>query len=324
MNFVPSLASSMINSFKNKSPNTWNAGFSPPNIGNSSQFRGGQYGTGNDSVTASARNYGQEMLSGLQGQAGIMDPTLQLENFYTPQFLSSQSTSLGNALGGANANYQQAIRHSGRLAGQTLQQMTPAYGAASMIGQQMYRQSMGSAAGLLDTMQSQAANELSLGRSLSAEEQRMGEQSARFAMGARGLQGGNQAIAAEVLNNYNLGTNRESQRRNYAQNVYGMSEASAGNAYNQYSRPLMELMGQTSAGNLMQESWQRYGNMGPKLFNPESGYNASLISGNQRAAVDLQMAKLSADAAAKQASATSSAGKSSMFGTIIGAGISLF
>jgi hypothetical protein len=61
-----------------------------------------------------------------------------------------------------------------------------------------------------------AQNELALGRSLSAEEQRDATQSARTAMAARGLATGMGGAAAEILNRDAYGRQRESERRQFA------------------------------------------------------------------------------------------------------------
>jgi hypothetical protein len=69
------------------------------------------------------------------------------------------------------------------------------------------------------TLEGQAASDLSLGRSLSAEQTRDAQQAARAAYSARGLGDSNSAIAAEVLNLDAAATAREAQRRQFAQGV---------------------------------------------------------------------------------------------------------
>jgi hypothetical protein len=69
------------------------------------------------------------------------------------------------------------------------------------------------------TLEGQAANDLSLGRSLSAEQTRDAQQAARAAYSARGLGDSNAAVAAEVLNLDAAATAREAQRRQFAQGV---------------------------------------------------------------------------------------------------------
>ena len=65
-------------------------------------------------------------------------------------------------------------------------------------------------------LQRQATSELTLGRSLSPEEERMATQQARAGMSARGLGAGTGALAAEVLNRDAYASAREAARRNFA------------------------------------------------------------------------------------------------------------
>lgn len=65
-------------------------------------------------------------------------------------------------------------------------------------------------------LQRQAETELALGRSLTPEQERMAQQSARAGMAARGLGAGAGALAAEVLNRDALASQRETERRAFA------------------------------------------------------------------------------------------------------------
>lgn len=71
-------------------------------------------------------------------------------------------------------------------------------------------------------LQRQAEGDLALGRSLSAEQERMATQQARAGMSARGLGAGTGALAAEVLNRDAYATTREAERRNFAGNTNQM------------------------------------------------------------------------------------------------------
>lgn len=100
-----------------------------------------------------------------------------------------------------------------------------------------------------------AESDLALGRSLSAEDQRNAQQSARAAFAARGLAGGLGSSAAEVLNRQSLADQRESERRNFAgsanqmlmQNVMARRDQAANQA--------------ALGGNLMQGAGAQYGNV---------------------------------------------------------------
>jgi hypothetical protein len=73
--------------------------------------------------------------------------------------------------------------------------------------------------GLYGQLRDQASNDLSLGRSLSAEQSRDAIQSSRAASSARGLGLGQSAMAAELLNRDRFATARENERRTFAGNV---------------------------------------------------------------------------------------------------------
>lgn len=65
-------------------------------------------------------------------------------------------------------------------------------------------------------LQATAERELALGRSLTPEQERMAQQSARAGMAARGLGAGTGALAAEILNRDALASQRENERRAFA------------------------------------------------------------------------------------------------------------
>ena len=73
--------------------------------------------------------------------------------------------------------------------------------------------------GLLGQLENQAADDLALGRSLSAEQSRDAIQSARAGMAARGLGVGNSALATEMLNRDRFATQRENERRAFASGI---------------------------------------------------------------------------------------------------------
>lgn len=88
---------------------------------------------------------------------------------------------------------------------------------ASAAEQALMREATGG--GLTGQLQAQAARDLSLGRSLSAEQSRDAIQSARSGAAARGLSTGNSALAAEMLNRDRYATQRENERRAFASGV---------------------------------------------------------------------------------------------------------
>lgn len=254
---------------------------------------------GSSKVSApAARQYLGEMQSALFAQAGIQEDTIALERRWTPEWQKLQGETLRGQMGILSGLYESAMPQAARLGQMQVDAMAPVMANAGSAAMSAYQKAMGpEASGLLSTMQRQAASDLSMGRGLSPEEQSLAQQQARAAMQARGLQGGNQAVAMEVLSGYDLSNQREAQRRAYAQNVYGISQASMGNAYNQYGTPLMGLIGSTSPGGLLSGAGGMAGNYGPSIFNPESSYNAALISANRKEQMDAQVANANSKAA---------------------------
>ena len=102
-------------------------------------------------------------------------------------------------------------------------------------------------------LQQQAETELGLGRSLSAEETRDAQQSARAAFAARGLGTSMGSSAAEILNRDSAAQAREASRRNFASatnqmvtgNVFGRAGQAGG------------MLGQAAQGQLMVDPYER-------------------------------------------------------------------
>ncbi len=93
-------------------------------------------------------------------------------------------------------------------------------------GNSPYEQGLGSmfnagTSPLGQSLEQSALDQLSLGTSISPEEQRAAQQAARSAWSARGLGDSNGAIGDEVLNQYNLGRQRQQERQQFAQNAFG-------------------------------------------------------------------------------------------------------
>ena len=83
------------------------------------------------------------------------------------------------------------------------------------------------------TLRQQAEADLALGRSLSAEETRDAQQSARSAFAARGLGTSMGSAAAEIINRDAAAQARESARRNFAASTNQMV---TGNVFNRYGQ----------------------------------------------------------------------------------------
>lgn len=236
------------------------------------------------------RNYLTEMQDALRAQAGIQGQLLDLERQWTPEYLKLQEQGIGGGVDSMGRLLGQAQGVSSGLQSQFLGMQAPLYGQVGQAAMGAYRQSLDSGTlGLYDSLMQSARSDLAAGRSLTPEMQKLAEQSARQAMAARGITG-NQALAQEVLNSYQLGEARENRARQFAGSMYsaGIGQTQAANAM--YGQPLMTQMAGYSPASLVQGGAGMYGNMGPQLFQPESQYNAQLITSNRQEEMQARIA----------------------------------
>ena len=259
---------------------------------------GGALSKPGDIQAPKARSYEGEMNSALDAQAGIQDRLIGLEGQYTPKYQELQKNTLMGQMGTLSSLYGTANQYAGQLGNQYMDTMTPLYQRAGQSAMGAYGSMLGSQAmGIYNTMGQQAQAGLNAGYGLNEQQQRLAEQSARAAMGARGMQFGNQAVAQEVLNSYNLGNQRYQQNLGNAQNYLNTSAQAAGQAYQMYGQPLMTQLGSYSPSGMLGTSATFAGALGTSIFNPESQYNADLISGNQSNAMNATLANQAADSA---------------------------
>lgn len=243
------------------------------------------------------RSYLDEMQSALDAQAGIQGNLINLERQYTPQWQQLQQQNLMGAMGNINALYGQAIPQSELLQNQMLASQGRVYAGVGEQARNAYNATLDpTTAGLYSSLAGQAASGLASGRNLSDQETRMAQGSARAAMAARGMQMGNQAIAAEVLNSYNLANAREDRARQFASGVYGLGTQNAQQAMSMYGQPLMNQLGAVSSTGLIGQAGTYNAGLGAKLFQPESQYNAQLITANRQEQMQAEIANQQAKA----------------------------
>lgn len=257
------------------------------------------------------RDYKQEMLDAMSAQEAIQPRLLALEQQYTPLWQETQRKALLNQQNIQNELYAQQIPKSAELASQYASAMAPAFGQIGESARSAYEQTLDpSVRGILGTLGQQASEGLTLGSALSQAETQQAQQAARAAMAARGLTG-NQAISQEVLNTFNMGQARQAQRQQLAASVYGMGVTQAQQAMGLYGTSLMNQAQAFSPVGSYQMATGANQALGPALFQPESQYNAQLITANRKEAMDAQIAN------AQSRSALTS-GLMSMGGAIIG------
>lgn len=259
------------------------------------------------------RSYIGEMQDALRSQKNIQSDLLALETQYTPLWQQQQQSALSGQLGTLGALYGQAGGVSAGLQNAYLGLQAPLMGQVGQAARTAYQQTLDpTTAGLYSTMTNQAATGLASGRNLTEQEMQLAQQSARAAMAARGLQFGNQAVAAEVLNSYNLANAREDRARQYAGQVYGIGQQNATQAYQMYGQPMLNQMNTVSPTALIGTAGGMYAGLGAKLFQPESQYNAGIYGANQSNETQARLAN-------QQAKAGWSSGLMSMVGSLGGA-----
>jgi hypothetical protein len=255
------------------------------------------------------RSYLGEMQSALDSQAGIQGQLLDLESQYTPRYQELQKETLMGQMGTLNDLYGQAIPQSMELQSQYAQAQAPVYGQVGQMASQAYQQTLDPTTQKLAALQQQSAMEdLTAGRNLTPQQQQLAQQSARQAMAARGLSG-NQAVAQEVLNSYQMQDARENRARQYANTVYQGGLQHASNAMSLYGSPLLANMNTVSPYGIMTQSQQMQQGLGARIFNPESQYNADIYGANQSNTAQSRMALANIYAG-------QSAGQTSMMGQL--------
>jgi hypothetical protein len=259
------------------------------------------------------RSYLGEKQDALRSQGQIQGSLLDLERQYTPQWQQLQQETLMGQMGNLNALYGQAGQYSQGLQNAYLGMQAPIYGQVGQAARNAYEQTLDpTTAGLYNSMASSAASGMANGRNLSDQETQMAQGQARAAMAARGMQFGNQAIAAEVLGSYNLSNQREDRARQYAGQVYGIGQNNAAQAMQMYGQPLMSQMNAINPTALLGSAGQMSAGLGAKLFTPESGYMAGVYGANQSNTTQTQLGN-------QQAQAGWGSGMMSMAGNLGGA-----
>lgn len=226
----------------------------------------------------------------MSAQAAIQPRLLELERQYTPEYIKLQEQGIGYGTQAMGRLLGQAQGVSAGLQSDFLGMQAPLYGQLGQAAQGAYRQTLDpNAMGLYNSLMQSAQADLAAGRNLSPQEQQLAQQTARQAMAARGLSG-NQAIGQEVLNTYQMQNARENRARQFAGSMYDAGTAQANTAMSMYGQPLMSQMAGLSPASLVQGGSGMYGSMGAQLFQPESQYNANLITANRKEAMDAAIA----------------------------------
>ena len=229
-------------------------------------------------------------MDAMSAQEAIQPRLLALERQYTPLYQQLQNENQVRGMQYMQDAYAQSIPRSAQLSQQYAEAMQPALAGIGTSARNAYNATLDpSVSGLMGTLGQQATADLARGTALSPEEQKQSEQAARMAMAARGLSG-NQAVAQEVLNNYNLGQARQNAARQFAGSVYGMGQQSAQQAMSMYGNTMLGAAQNFSPAAMYGTTANMNQGLGAQIFQPESQYNAQLITANRKEAMDAQIA----------------------------------
>lgn len=251
-------------------------------------------------------------MDAMSAQEAIQPRLLALERQYTPLYQQLQNENQVRGMQYMQDAYGQSIPRSAQLSQQYAEAMQPAFAGIGTSARNAYNATLDpSVSGLMGTLGQQATADLARGTALSPEEQKQSEQAARMAMAARGLSG-NQAVAQEVLNNYNLGQARQNQARSFAGSVYGMGQQAAQQSMSMYGNTMLGAAQNFSPASMYANTANMNQGLGAQIFQPESQYNAQIVTANRKEAMDAQIANA-------QSSNAMRSGLMSMVGTIGGA-----
>lgn len=237
------------------------------------------------------RNAYQERADEIRAQIDLAPQILAAERNLVPQFQKLQYEQMMGQSKNLRTFYREVMDDSANLFSEYGTRFSSALEPLAAASRKTYEAGLGGGSALQNTMRGQAMSDLNAGMSLTPEMEREAMQRARAAMTARGLAGGNQGIAQEVLSGYNMGMQRQDRARSFAQSVLGNDVNMGAAAYSQYGSPLMQTgMSALSPMGLAGMSAQYNTSLGPQYINPESQYAANVNASNYNAQLQAAVA----------------------------------
>lgn len=234
------------------------------------------------------RNYGQESRDTLQSQVDLAPRLYENEAIYQPKYTQLELQNLQRTLLGGDGQrgllsmYENDINPvMSRMEAASLQaQRSADIGAVEQYGGRAVAalRGMSGNAPLLNEFNRQAMEDLQAGQGLTPSEIRAAQQASRAAFTARGMGLGSQSVSDEILRQYQLGYERQAQRRAFAGGVVGLNQQTGGD-------PFMAILGRPgqafAAGQGIGGQAQGLSQgSGPSLFNPESAYAGNIYNQN--------------------------------------------
>ena len=231
-------------------------------------------------------------------QAKAIPSAIALEQGLMPLLQSAYFGNLGSSMSALSGMYGSLEQPSIERQGSYGRNLIDMYGGMGAMATDAAVAGLGGDAQRnYNTMQQQAADELALGTSLTQQETDIAQGAARAAAEARGLQFSRQGGDLEVLNTYNMGMQRQAQRRQYAGQALNAAQGMQQYGAQAYLAPALQGSSIYSIPGLVSGAEGAMGNYGPQILQPESAY----LQGIRQSRMQAQMA-------AQQANATRSAG----------------
>lgn len=257
-------------------------------------------------------NYRKEGARYLNAMGPLLGKTNQIEAQYRPEYAKTNLADMGQYTAGLqniqNRATQEAQNQLTSSKAGELASMTSLTGAG-----RGFLQGLSPEMDAMLRQSTQAANQAySMSGTLTGDQLRSSTQQARESAAQSGRVGGNADIASQILNREQMLSARRGEAAQAGQQAYQMGQS-------MYQAPMMALLGAPAQSYGAGQQFTQYG-MGllgqstPQLINPDTGINL---------AAAYRKDLLGAQSAQAQADAAQSAGNSSMFGSIAGAGVGI-
>ena len=256
---------------------------------------GGSAKTPAPNPTADYNQYLAEGSNALSAQDQLLRQQVGYEAGLQPLLTAQQMASLKGQsqglLGLYGDLYDPAQAMQKRYAGDQLTMM-------GGFGQQATQAAIGSmdtnTRGIYDTFGQQALSDLQMGSSLNAQETNQAQQAARAAGAARGLSFSRQGGDLEILNTYNMGQKRQTQRQGVAQQAYQMGTAQQQIGLQGFLNPAFAASQQYGLSGIVQSAQAGYAGLGQSSFlQPESQYLANIRANRIQMETAIQSANAS-------------------------------
>jgi len=228
------------------------------------------------------RDYYKESMDTIRAQIDMAPLLLDAEKRLVPQWQQLQLEQMRGQANNLQTFYGEVMTPFSKLAGKYATEMgANAMTPLAQSSRSAYESSLNGGAEIQNRLRASAMNDLDAGRGLTPEMQKVGDQSARSAFAARGLGTGYQSAMQEVLNNYNLGNQREDRARTFAGAVLATDQNIAQAGYSQYGAPMMQgVMQGFSPTGIAANAMGMNQSLGPTYLNPQDQMAQNIYANN--------------------------------------------